>query len=538
MYLLNRDKVDPKLRDRRLKDAVALLKYALRVCRWAVSTGRLFLLEHPSSATSWSHRDTLKLLSDPKVVAVIGHQCAHELKLEFGKYLRKSTKFATNGHYMSECLKLRCDGSHEHVPIEGSHNGVNISRLAQVWTPLMCERIAKSFVADFQQIDSNVSADLDSNDFCNALGKWKVSITNPKCAEKRFGVIRSVYNLQPVHISKSMSSLIAQAPSAKYYRYASTLVYQTGKWQAIELASERERNENVAGYPAGRIFVRVYFEGDRDMGSHMKQKRKVHMVGAAATDGTHIADATTSAGCDSQTESDFDDHWIGALDDPKVDIDGDSEADLPNVKDEGPKGSIDEAYLKRLNIEVKRLHSNLGHPSKNALVRMLVHGGAKKEAIDIARKLECQICKSNEKPKLQRPAKMPIAYEFNEVVGIDCIHLRGLRGEKGLRAFCHITDWATSKQIALPIQVESPEECWRVVREWINWYGVPKRIVYDEHGSFGGAFGDNLERWGIRGWPISSDSPWQTVFRWSKDLRETHLSHNSGHGRCWCSLRN
>ena len=50
-----------------------------------------------------------------------------------------------------------------------------------------------------------------------------------------------------------------------------------------------------------------------------------------------------------------------------------------------------------------------------------------------------------------------------------------------------------------------------VVWEWIQWYGVPERVVCDDHGSFKAEFSDNLERKGIRQWVISADSFWQNV---------------------------
>jgi len=71
---LSRDESDPEIKAQRLRGAIKLLRFGLRVVRWALDSGRLALLEHPAGASSWSLWDTLRLLDDPRFIEVVGRQ--------------------------------------------------------------------------------------------------------------------------------------------------------------------------------------------------------------------------------------------------------------------------------------------------------------------------------------------------------------------------------------------------------------------------------------------------------------------------------
>lgn len=66
---------------------------------------------------------------------------------------------------------------------------------------------------------------------------------------------------------------------------------------------------------------------------------------------------------------------------------------------------------------IKKLHQNLAPPN-NDLLRMLRHGQASTEAIDVARHYEFE-------PKVPLPAQPNRVHEFNHQTGIDVKNLRG-----------------------------------------------------------------------------------------------------------------
>ena len=68
---------------------------------------------------------------------------------------------------------------------------------------------------------------------------------------------------------------------------------------------------------------------------------------------------------------------------------------------------------------IRRLHHNLGHPKPAALVRTLRLAKASPEALACARHYLCDTCRALGNKKLSRPAKIPVAAYFNQIVGVD-----------------------------------------------------------------------------------------------------------------------
>ena len=72
-----------------------------------------------------------------------------------------------------------------------------------------------------------------------------------------------------------------------------------------------------------------------------------------------------------------------------------------------------------------RLHVNLGHPSCSNLARVLKHGGASQEAIELAREVVCDVCRAQKPPVPPPPAQTNRATHFNQRVGLDVKYLKG-----------------------------------------------------------------------------------------------------------------
>ena len=146
-------KSDSVKRAAKYADALVLLRFACKVCAWAKVTGRLCVFEHPSGAKSWGQSDLRRLVEDPSFHTVVGHQCAHNLRLTKELYMRKSTRFLTSGSRVAHVLSAKCPQTPEHVAIVGQFEGKSISRRAQVWTHLMCKRILRAIIEDYQRFD-------------------------------------------------------------------------------------------------------------------------------------------------------------------------------------------------------------------------------------------------------------------------------------------------------------------------------------------------------------------------------------------------
>ena len=56
---------------------------------------------------------------------------------------------------------------------------------------------------------------------------------------------------------------------------------------------------------------------------------------------------------------------------------------------------------------VQRLHRNLGHPPKQALIELLESRGASEEVLKVAREFHCSACERYRKPNTAAPAALP-----------------------------------------------------------------------------------------------------------------------------------
>eukprot|EP00435_Cladocopium_sp_Y103_P063629 s214_g25.t1 len=129
---------------------------------------------------------------------------------------------------------------------------------------------------------------------------------------------------------------------------------------------------------------------------------------------------------------------------------------------------------------IKKLHQNLGHPPNHDMVRILRHGQASAEAIEVAKTFECDFCKSMAKPKIPLPAQANRIHEFNHQIGIDVKNLRGWRPNQKIKAL-NIVDTASSFQRVIPFfQQETSTVLRRLLLDhWIAWTGSPREIVLD-----------------------------------------------------------
>ena len=129
---------------------------------------------------------------------------------------------------------------------------------------------------------------------------------------------------------------------------------------------------------------------------------------------------------------------------------------------------------------LKRLHNNLGHPSVSSLQRVLKHGGANQAAIELAKELECDVCKAQGSPSSPPPVQTHRATRFNQRIGIDAKYLPGWKPNQKIPSL-NIVDYASSFQIMVPLHVRETAELIRkaLLERWVSWAGVPQETVLD-----------------------------------------------------------
>ena len=169
----------------------------------------------------------------------------------------------------------------------------------------------------------------------------------------------------------------------------------------------------------------------------------------------------------------------------------------------------DEAIPKTFQREVMRLNRNLGHPGTESLVRALRHAGCKPEVIRWARHhFSDPVRAARARPKPPRPAVLPRALKFNQVIGSDLFFLE-FKGEEYI--FLNTVCWGTGlQQVEICLSKKSEDVLEAFLHSWVKHYGWPEMIVCDQGPEYTGqAWQDYLGDHGILVHLCDSQSPWQ-----------------------------
>ncbi|CAJ1438953.1 unnamed protein product, partial [Effrenium voratum] len=163
---------------------------------------------------------------------------------------------------------------------------------------------------------------------------------------------------------------------------------------------------------------------------------------------------------------------------------------------------------------LRRIHQNLGHPSNKDLTRHLRLCGATEEAIKGAQGLRCDTCQRLRRPGTQRPAKTVLPMDFNDEVAVDLFYLYDQGKVK--HSILSVMDLASGYHVCRKIQSKLSEDLAESVRQlWLEWAGMPKRMVCDQERGFQKNFVDEMENRGIHVKYIAGQ-----VQSMQKDLRQ------------------
>ena len=159
---------------------------------------------------------------------------------------------------------------------------------------------------------------------------------------------------------------------------------------------------------------------------------------------------------------------------------------------------------------LKKLHTNLGHPSRDDLRRFMKSAGASQALLDAVGWLRCTACAKSQRPQLHRHTRLPPHdLQFNDQVMVDCFHVKD--GREHGHWFMSMLDRATMFHVVSLIPNHSPEAFVRVFLDhWIKWAGSPVEVSIDLETGFGGVFfADQLGKGGTRVLPIAGQAHWQ-----------------------------
>ena len=164
---------------------------------------------------------------------------------------------------------------------------------------------------------------------------------------------------------------------------------------------------------------------------------------------------------------------------------------------------------KELYASLMRMHVNSGHRSLKRLCRALAIAGAPRSTIKMARKLKCSICQEKKRPKIRRPAAIPRARAFADVVHGDLLQISDVGGAKCW--VLNLVDAASGFQVCARVADKSSASVKDTyVRSWTNWAGPPVTLVLDLGREFASEeFTQFAEANGSRVHHVPVEAPWQ-----------------------------
>eukprot|EP00435_Cladocopium_sp_Y103_P022581 s1765_g5.t1 len=203
-------------------------------------------------------------------------------------------------------------------------------------------------------------------------------------------------------------------------------------------------------------------------------------------------------------------------------------------------------------VELRRLHNNLGHPSPEKMVRFLTEQGARSEVIAGARDMCCDTCvETQNRPKLSQPSRIHDALDFNDVVGADGAYWTNSTGKTF--HFMHFIDESTLYHVGA-VSARKVEDQIRVfLQSWVQWAGPCQTLYLDPAGEYvSDEWAAALQSEGIQVSMTAAEAHWQngraeahgrivkgmltrmerdhsinTVEEFSKSLRQAFAAKNS-----------
>ena len=121
-----------------------MLRFGIELCRIQHEAGRVFVFEHPATATSWENSSVKDLMQLPGVMLSVMYMCCYRMVAQDEEGVapvRKTTKILTNAPEVADALSHRCEGGHRHV-----HSISGRPKDAAKYPPGFCRAIVKGFI--------------------------------------------------------------------------------------------------------------------------------------------------------------------------------------------------------------------------------------------------------------------------------------------------------------------------------------------------------------------------------------------------------
>ncbi|CAE7233307.1 unnamed protein product [Symbiodinium sp. CCMP2456] len=433
----------------KLKKGKILLNFAMKVCQACHAQGTTFVFEHPRGASSWKMPSVQRLLRQVGVILAFADQCVFGLTDRNGEFHKKPTGFVTNNKTVAETLSRKCPRNHHHTWIWGSKA---ISKRAQEYPPGLVDAILESY----------------SRSVGKAPQEIRVQPAAKVLAEDRQ---HDVNYFEPAELNE--------------------IEHNLADHDFEIFAGETEEPEPPDFVEETRPEVAVPTEEN--------EARKLPWR---------------------STWTKVEGRWVILEDEIRW-------QDLGQALRLEPNTSYMSVYQQRLDERadkkmrhfpgmakvtlermIRRAHEGLGHPEHGRFLRILRQSNASDEVIAAAQQFRCATCQAYRLPEAVRKGAPPKEELFiNEKIGVDTVHLRDHNNEAV--PSLNIIDFHTHFQLVIPMAAESASEVRKAYRQWVRFFGVPRKVLFDLGTEFKAEFRRQVENDGSEALPSSLETPTQ-----------------------------
>ena len=123
--------------------------------------------------------------------------------------------------------------------------------------------------------------------------------------------------------------------------------------------------------------------------------------------------------------------------------------------------------------KVRKMHDNLGHPSKESFVRFLRAGRVREEVIQwVLKEFACPTCAAKVIPKAPRPAVVPKCYRPGVALGLDLFYIPDTLNQRSLPVM-NVVDLGTNYQMIELLENKDPNTIWSALGYMVPYVRNP-----------------------------------------------------------------
>ena len=468
-----------RLHARRLRER-PFLEFCEDVFSLQLELGGDALGENPLRSASFDEPAIKRILTHPGVYSSVGHGCRYGIVHPISKKpLNKPTVWFSTSQEICDELSLKCQRDHEHDECLG---GSRITEHAGKYTREIAKAIHRGFVRMLKR--------------------------------KEPGRIRFMLRKVSARLRKGVGNVVGLRWNEKQLKQA------LEKWNAVYVGASAPSQDSLgAPQPANegpsadgtlrKVSARLRKGVGNVVGLRWNEKQlkralekwNAVYVGASAPSQDSLGapqPANEGPSADGTGEE------TGAM---EIDEGADRELSKEGIRFLVPKGRKLSEPVKQA---LKRIHCNLGHPSRADLERFLKLGGVSGEVVEAVGWMECLTCAHKMKPRTHRNASMPPSQVvFGDEVQLDCFKSHDAGGNG--HWFLSMLDRATSFHVVRRVDDHTPKCLYDTFLDgWMSWAGPPSSVTVDMEGGFRGKeFWEEVMQHGSTVVMIAGTAHWQ-----------------------------